>query len=123
MPPDVQQALMIFNGIALLVGIVGIVAGWKIFAKAGEPGWGILVPIYNMVIMCRIAGRPGWWAVLFFIPVINFVPFVLVPLGIAKNFGKSTGFGVALIVPFINIIPFVMLAFGDAQFVGQGEAS
>jgi hypothetical protein len=118
MPPEVQQALMMWSVIGLLLTILGIVVGWKIFVKAGEPGWGILIPIYNIVLMCRIGGRPGWWAILFFIPVIWFVPAVLVPLGMAKNFGKGVGFAIALMIPAINMIPLVMLAFGDVEFSG-----
>ncbi len=122
LPPEVQQALMIQSGIMLLVIIVGMVIGWKVFVKAGAPGWGIIVPIYNMVLMCRIGGKPGWWAILFFIPVIWFIPAVLVPLGMAKNFGKGIGFAIALMIPAINLIPLAMLAFGDVQFSEEGAA-
>ena len=118
MPPEVQQALMMWSVIGLLLTIFGIVVGWKIFVKAGEPGWASLVPIYNLVLLCKIGGRPGWWAILFFIPVIWFVPAILIPLGMAKNFGKDVGFGIALLIPMINMIPLVMLAFGDAEFSG-----
>lgn len=107
----------------IVFGILAIVTGWKIFVKAGEPGWGILIPIYNMVIICRIGGRPGWWAILYFIPVIWFVPAVLVPLGMAKNFGKGIGFAIALMIPPIAVIPWLMLAFGDVQFSQEGAAS
>src|SRR5262245_6389973 len=59
--------------ILLMVVYIGVViltlAGtWKAFAKAGEPGWACIVPIYNIVVMCRMAGKPAWWVLLFFVP-------------------------------------------------------
>ena len=45
-----------------------LMVGWKIYAKAGQPGWAVLVPIYNVVALMQIAGKPIWWVVLYFIP-------------------------------------------------------
>ena len=61
----------------LAIAIFYVVAGWKVFAKAGEPGWGVFVPIYNLYLVCKISGRPEWWLILFFIPLVNIVIGVL----------------------------------------------
>ena len=37
---------------------------WKIFSKAGQPGWAAFIPIYNTVVLLQIVGRPVWWVVL-----------------------------------------------------------
>ena len=66
------------------------------FAKAGKPGWGILVPIYNVVLLLQIAGRPVWWIFLFLIPVVNVVILAVVSVDIATAFGKGPGFGLGL---------------------------
>ena len=60
-----------------VVLIFMLIVWWKIFTKAGKPGWGIIIPIYNIVLMLEIAGRPGWWFLLMLIPGVNFVTFRL----------------------------------------------
>lgn len=105
--------------ISLLVVIVMIAAMWKIFTKAGQPGWASIIPIVNIYFLCKIAGRPGWWFILFLIPLVNFIIAIIVCIDIAKNFGKGTGFGLGL--AFLGIIFFPILAFGDATY--QGPAS
>jgi hypothetical protein len=91
-----------------------IVAGWKIFAKAGEPGWGIFVPIYNLYLICKIAGRPEWWLLLFFIPLVNIVIGLIVAMDIAKMFSKSSGFGLGLWILSFIFVP--ILGYGSAQY-------
>jgi hypothetical protein len=91
-----------------------IVAGWKVFAKAGEPGWGIFVPIYNLYLVCKIAGRPEWWLILFFIPLVSVVVGLIVAMDIAKAFSKSSGFGIGLWLLGFIFVP--ILGFGSAQY-------
>ena len=64
-------------------------AGWKVFTKAGQPGWAILIPFYNTYVLLKIVGRPGWWLVLMFIPLVNIVIAIIVAIDLAKSFGKS----------------------------------
>ena len=45
--------------VGLLIALLLIVAMWKVFTKAGQPGWASLIPIYNLYIWCKIVGRPG----------------------------------------------------------------
>jgi len=100
----------------LVFALFYLYVGWRLFEKAGKAGWKVLIPVYNLVVACRIAGRPGWWVVLFLIPVVNLLPAVLVPIDIAKSFGKGTGFGVGLIL--LGFIFYPVLAFGDATYQG-----
>ena len=54
--------------------IVLVIAGtWKTFVKADKPGWGAIIPFYNTYLMIKVAGRPGWWLILFFIPIVNII--------------------------------------------------
>ena len=94
---------------------------WKVFTKAGEPGWAILIPFYNLYVLCRIATRPGWWLILCLIPLVNFIIFIILDIDIAKNFGKGTGFGIGLLL--LPIIFFPILGFGSAQYQGAGPAT
>src|SRR5215470_14508882 len=66
---------------------------WKVFQKAGKPGWAAIIPIYNIIILLQIAGKPLWWIVLYFIPFVNIVAVVLVSIELAKRFGKGVAFG------------------------------
>lgn len=94
-----------------------IIAGWwKMFEKAGEPGWAAIIPIYNTIIFIRLAGKPIWWVILCLIPCVNIVVFILLSIEVAKAFGKDTGFGVGL-----GLLPFIfapLLGFSDATYNG-----
>ena len=93
-----------------------IAAMWKVFTKAGKPGWASIIPIYNMVVLLDIAGKPVWWIILFFIPIVNFIFAILTYVGLADRFGKGGGFAVGLIL--LGIIFFPILGFGSAQYRG-----
>ena len=93
---------------------------WKIFVKAGKPGWAAIVPIYNIIVLLEITGKPVWWVILFLIPIVNLVIAIILSISLAKSFGKGTGFGLGL--AFLGIIFAPMLAFGDAQYQGPQAA-
>ncbi|MCX6996469.1 MAG: DUF5684 domain-containing protein [Kiritimatiellaeota bacterium] len=97
--------------------MVGIIAGfWKVFTKAGKPGWAAIVPIYNIIVLLEIAGKPLWWIILFFIPIANLVAMILVGIAVAEKFGKTGGFGVGLAL--LSFIFYPILGFGDAKYQG-----
>lgn len=98
--------------------LVAIIAGfWKVFVKAGKPGWAAIIPIYNAIVLLQIAGKPIWWIILFFIPIVNIVMAVLVGIAVAKQFGKGEGFGIGL--GLLGFIFYPILGFGDAQYQGS----
>jgi ABC-type sulfate transport system permease subunit len=100
--------------IMFLVMLFMIASLWKVFTKAGEPGWAAIIPIYNAYILCKIAGKPGWWLILMLIPLVNIIIGILVALDIAKNFSKGAGFGIGL--AFLPFIFYPILGFGGAQY-------
>lgn len=105
-------------GAYLLYGIVlvfYIYSMWRIYAKAGKPGWAAIIPIYNVLVELEIVGRPWWWLLLTLVPVVNIVIGVIITLNLAQVFGKSTGFGIGLI--FLPIIFIPILAFGNAKYL------
>jgi len=98
----------------LALCVVLIIGNWKLFEKAGQPGWACLVPIYNIYVMLKIAGMGAIWMLAFFIPFLNIIASIMLCMRTARAFGQSALVGVAMIfLPFI-ILP--MLAFGDAQW-------
>ena len=90
--------------------------GWKIYEKAGKPGWTSLIPIYNTIIILEIIKKPLWWLILLFIPFVNIIISFILSLELAKVFGKSSGFGVGLF--FLGFIFAPILAFDDSQYIG-----
>lgn len=105
--------LIAMNLFAVLVGLLQVVATWKLYIAAGEPGWAVLVPFYGMIVLLRIAGKPIWWILLLLFPVINILAMLSVSIGLARNFGRSGGFGLGLL-----LLPFVfypILAFGRSE--------
>ena len=105
---------MVLLTVALVV--IYLMAMWKIFEKAGKPGWACIIPIYNTWVMCEIAGMPGWAFIGFFIPYINAIFSIVVTVMMAKNFDKGIGFILGLIfLPFIFLL---ILAFDDSKYVG-----
>jgi apolipoprotein N-acyltransferase len=100
----IQLALVVF----ILVSL------WKVFVKTGRPGWYSIIPIFNMYQLIKIAGKPGWWLILFFIPFVNIVFAIIVSIGVAKAFGKGTGFGVGLAL--LGFIFYPILGFGSATY-------
>lgn len=101
----------------IAVIIFMLIVMWKIYAKAGQPGWAAIIPIYNLVVMFRII-KMEWWHILImlFVPFAQIVYAILIPVKLAKVFGKSTGFGVLSI--FFSIICYPILAFGSAKYEG-----
>lgn len=105
---------------ALAVAIVSIIAQWKIFTKAGKPGWAAIIPFCNMYTLFEVAGMNGWMFLLMLLPIVNIVIMIMLYVNLAKSFGKSTGFAVGLI--FLNFIFMLILGFGSDQYVGNKNA-
>ena len=101
--------------------ILMIAACWKVFTKAGQPGWASIIPIYNWYVLCKIVGRPGWWVILLLIPFVNFMVGIVLCIDLAKSFGKGVGFGIGLIL--LSVIFFPILGFGSAQYQGPTAGS
>lgn len=107
----IGAGMMLFYIALIVLAIVGM---WKLFAKAGKPGWASLIPIYNTCVLIDIAGKPMWWILLMLIPFVNIVIGILVMIGLAKNFGRGAGTVIGLI--FLPSIFLLILAFGSAEY-------
>jgi hypothetical protein len=102
------------------IAVLYFASFWRIFTKAGQPGWAGLIPIYNYIVLMKIIGRPWWWILLFLVPIVNIIVLFIVFIDLAKSFGKSTGFGVGLALLGIIFLP--ILAWGDATYRGPVAA-
>ena len=100
--------------VPLAIAIFMVASIWKVFTKAGQPGWAVLIPIYNAYVLLKIAGKPGWWLILMCIPLVNIVVWIIALAGLSTNFGKGAGLVVGLL-----LLPFVfypILGFGNAKY-------
>ena len=104
----------------IVVTVLGIVAQWKVFTKAGKPGWACLIPIYNIIVLLEIVGRPLWWIILAFVPLANIIISIMILVDLAKAFGQGGGFAVGLIL--LAPIFWLILAFGSATYQGPPNA-
>lgn len=112
----VLNAVAASKWVSFALAILTIVAMWKLFKKAGKPGWAAIIPIYNIIVMLEIAGMPGWYVLLLLIPIVNVVISILIILRFVKAYGKGTGFGILTI--FFAPIMYAIMAFGDAKYQG-----
>lgn len=120
-PSIVSTILVGYFAILLPIALVILIGMWRVYSKAGQPGWAVLIPIYNIYVLTQIIRRPGWWILLYFaslIPVVGSIAVLVVSimdyLRLAKVFGKSMGFGVGLLLLSPVFIP--ILGFGNASY-------
>jgi hypothetical protein len=100
--------------IVLALVVFFIATYWKIFTKAGQPGWASIIPIYNLWVLIKIAGKPGWWIIMCLIPIVSLIFGILLVVALAERFGKGAIFAIGMILlPFIF---YPILAFGDAEY-------
>jgi hypothetical protein len=111
-----MSLLIIWIIVALALAVFVIAALWKVFTKAGQPGWAAIIPIYNIYIMTKIGGKPGWWVLMMLIPIVNYVFLIWLYNMISKSFGKDEGFTVGLVL--LGIVFWPILGFGRSKYYG-----
>ncbi|QEG42428.1 DUF5684 domain-containing protein [Roseimaritima ulvae] len=111
---------VVFFLVMMALNLLIIVGLWKVFSKAGKPGWAALIPVYNLIVLLEIVKRPLWWVVLAMIPMVNLAVSIVLCLDLAKQFNKGPGFGIGLaLLPYV-FVP--MLGFGSAEYADAVEA-
>lgn len=120
--PGTALGVGLFVTVLCLVLVVVTIAGtWKTFQKAGKPGWASIVPIYNLIVLLEITGKPTWWIILLLIPLVNLVILIMLYHQLSLSFAQGAGMTILLI-----LLPFVgwpMLGFGDSQYQGPAGAA
>jgi hypothetical protein len=114
-------AFLILFLVVIALIIFYVAAFWRILDKAGVPGWGAIIPIYNIYLWCKVVGRPGWWVVLLFIPVVSVIVMLILSLDLAKAFAKTTGFGIGLWILSVIFVP--ILGYGSSTYVGPNPTA
>lgn len=109
-------AMALYSIIGIALTVLLLVSLWKIFVKAGKPGWGAIVPFYNFYCLFDISFGNGWLFLLMFVPCVGVVMQIIAYVKLAQAFGKSGGFAVGLI--FLPYIFLPILAFDGSQYYG-----
>ncbi|WDF76959.1 DUF5684 domain-containing protein [Mucilaginibacter sp. AW1-7] len=105
---------------AIITWVIVVVGMWKVFEKAGKPGWASIIPIYNVIVLLEIVGKPVWWIIMFLIPCVNFIFGIWTINLLSKSYGQSEGFTIGLLLlPFIF---YPILGFGNYQYIGPAGA-
>lgn len=112
----IMAGMGVYLVVVLALSILLIVANWKIYSKAGEPGWASIVPFYCNYVLFKIAMGNGWLFLLMLVPVVNIVVSIMVIFKLASAFGKGIGFGFGLL--FLSPIFLLILGFGSAEYQG-----
>ncbi|WP_413669854.1 DUF5684 domain-containing protein [Mucilaginibacter sp. Mucisp86] len=100
----------------LIIWVIVVIGSWKVYTKAGKPGWASIIPIYNIIVLLEIIGKPIWWIIMLLIPCANIIFGIWMINLLSKSFGKSEGFTIGLIIlPFIF---YPILGFGSATYLG-----
>lgn len=108
---------LLFSLIYTAAAVLSLVAMWKIFIKAGQPGWASIIPVYNVIVLLRVIKRPWHWLLLMLIPLVGLVFAVIAMNDLSKSFGKSSGFTVGLLLLSPIFLP--ILGFGPARYIGS----
>ena len=111
--------LTVYSVIVLVIAVISLVGMWKIFVKAGKPGWGAIIPFYNTYCLFEMSFGTGWLFLLTFVPCVNAVILIIMWIKLAQAFGKGAAFGVGIL--FFPFIFLPMLGFGAAQFEGPSK--
>ena len=98
----------------LLIFIIIVAGLWKIFEKAGKPGWAAIIPIYNLVVLLEIVNKPIWWIILLLIPFVNLVIAIILYHQLSLSFGQGVGMTILMIL--LPFVAFPMLGFGSATY-------
>ena len=104
-----------------VVYLISIIIFWRVFTKAGRPGWAAIIPIYNIYTLVKVGGKSGWYVLGFIVPILGLILSILLALGVAEKFGKSGAFGFIGLWLF-SLIGYIILAFGSAQYIGEKPA-
>ena len=106
----------VFIAVICFIVVLGIIAEWKIFKKAGQRGWYSLIPILREYKICEIVDGNGIKFLLLCVPFVSFIYGILLCFRMAKAYGKGTGFGFGLL--FLPNIFMLILGFGSAEYLG-----
>jgi hypothetical protein len=100
----------------IIIYVVTVIGYWKVFEKAGKPGWAAIIPIYNIIVLLEIVGKPTWWVILILFPCTSFIFAIWLTNLLSKSFGQSEGFTIGLLL--LPWLFYPILGFGSYKYIG-----
>lgn len=107
-----KTAIIIYVALIVLM----IVSMWKIYTKAGKPGWACIIPIYNIIVLLEIVGKPWWWLLLMLIPFVGIVLGIWMLNLLSKSYGHGVGFTIGML--FLSFVFLPILGLGESKYIG-----
>ena len=104
---------------SILILVLTFIGYWKIFVKAGQPGWGGIIPIYNQYVLSKITFGTGWLFLLLLIPFVNIIYVIVLAYKLSQSFGHGIGYCIGLI--FLPFVFYLILGFDDSEYLGVQE--
>jgi hypothetical protein len=105
---------LIFLAFVAVFLLVIVASMARVFRKAGRSGWAALVPIYNLIVLLEIAGKPVWWVAFTPVPVVNLVLGARLGIGLADRFNRGRLFGLGLF--FLAPLFLPVLAYSNLRY-------
>jgi hypothetical protein len=115
-PVSPAEVMLIMLGVCAALALIWGFMWWGVLKKGGYAGWLSMLPVANVYFLVKISGKPGYWALLFFVPFVNVIILIWTWNMISKSFGKDEGFTIGLVL--LPIIFFPILGYGDARWLG-----
>jgi len=108
---------------AVVVYVLTAVGLWRVFWKAGLPGWLAIIPLVNLFVLVKVGSLSAWWGLLFIVPLVNVVFAIVLAFRIGRNFGKGGAFSFFLLwIPVLSTVGYLILGFGRARWTGRARA-
>ena len=120
-PAAVMAGLVVNLFVSLFLYVVFVIGTWKVFSKAGRPGWWSIIPILNVIVLLQISGRSGWWVLGYLVPILNLFVHIRWGIEMAHAYGRGIGFAIGLIL--LEPLFLVILGFSDARYLGPATAA
>ena len=132
---------------AIIMWVFQIIAYWKMFTKAGEPGWKSIIPFYSQYIMYKLTWKTSWFWITLIVAVVygvftslnqnfpdNMLYTVLLLISaiialvitiisyhkISKAYGHGAGYTVGML--FLWPIFVLILGYGKSKYIGPDKA-
>jgi len=100
----------------LLLQVIHFLGTWKLYVKAGRKAWEAAIPVYNAVVLMQIIGRPKWWVILLFLPIINLLMFAVIWVETIRSFGKKSTLDTVLVIATLGFYIYYINYFTEVKY-------
>ncbi len=114
-----QTSIFALNSTTSLIGlavyVLSVIALWRVFSKAGHPGWLAIIPIVNTIFLVKVAAYSGWMTLLYLIPIVGFIFHIIVSIRVGRAFGHGWFFSLILLA-WIWFVGYLIVGFSRDEY-------